>query len=196
MSIKHFIYLSSICLMFLACEKAFITPAPSAEPEQVFETFWQIVDENYCLFEEKQVDWQALYDANRSKITNENTVDGQLKKILEEMLAELKDGHVNLQTPIGRSRFDYTEGFPSNFDRRLLYENYLNNNPDLAEVGALLKAVIDSVIYIRIPSFGSLNDGSGVDFNPDIMDDEFDAILAERSGKWRRQFKQPHCHSS
>ena len=179
MSLKHIIYLSSICLLFLACEKAFITPAPSEEPEQVFETFWQLVDENYCLFEEKQVDWQALYDANRSKITNENTVDAQLKRILEEMLAELKDGHVNLRTPTSRSRFDYTEGFPRNFDRNVLYRNYLNNNPALAEVGALLKAVIDSVIYIRIPSFGSLNNGSGVDLNPDIMDDEFDAILAE-----------------
>lgn len=179
MSIKHYIYLISVCLLFLACEKAFISPVPSDAPEQVFETFWQLVDENYCLFEEKQVDWQVLYTANRSKITNANTVDAQLEQVLEEMLAELEDGHVNLHTPTRRSRFDYTDGFPVNFDRTVLYRNYLNNNANLEEVGSLLKAVIDSVIYIRIPSFGSLNNGSGVDLNPDIIDDEFDAILAK-----------------
>jgi len=162
MSIKYTIYLSLICLLFMACEKAFIIPAPSDEPEAVFETFWQLVDENYCL-----------------KITNKNTVDAQLEKILVEMLSELKDGHVNLQTPTSRSRFDYTEGFPSNLNRGVLYRNYLNNNPTLEEVGGILKAVIDSVIYMRISSFGFLNNGSGVNLNPDIMDDEFDAILAE-----------------
>lgn len=179
MPIKYYIYLISVCLLLLSCEKAFITPTPSDEPEQVFETFWQLVEENYCLFEEKQVDWQALYDTNRSKITNSNTSDAQLEKILEEMLAELKDGHVNLRTPTGLSRFDYTEGFPSNLHRGTLYRNYLNNNVTVVDEGSILNAVIDSVIYMRITSFGSLNNGSGVNLNPTIIDAEFDAILAD-----------------
>jgi len=90
----------------------------------------------------------------------------------------LQDGHVNLYTENGRSRYDFTEGYPLNYDRRLLYRNYLTTNPTFEQVGLLETASIDSITYIRIPSFGSFSNGNSVDVNPDILDDEFDAILA------------------
>lgn len=181
MSIKNNIGLLLLFISITACEKAFIQPSPSADPEQVFETFWQLVEENYCLFDEKQVDWQALYELNRPKISNQNTVDSQLEKILEEMIAELKDGHVNLHTPTGLFWYDYTEGFPINLDKKVLYESYLKNEPSFEDIKGLRKAVIDSILYIQILSFGSLNNRNGVNINPDIIDDEFDAILTQHA---------------
>lgn len=174
---KNIFFIVTFSSLFFSCEKAFIEGEPQEDVESVFETFWTIVDENYCFFEEKQVDWDNLYLLNKSKITKDQTPESVLKGIIEDMLQELKDGHVNLYTNEGRSRFDFTEGYPVNFDWDLLYDNYLRDNNTYAREGTFHSALIDSVIYLYISGFGDITVNGKTNLNPVTIADQFDELL-------------------
>ena len=58
------------------------------------EALWKIIDEQYCFLDYKQIDWDAIHDKYQPLITPGMSYDG-LFEILGNMLAELKDGHVN-----------------------------------------------------------------------------------------------------
>ena len=60
-----------------------------------FEALWRIIDEHYCFLDYKQVDWNAVKAHYQPYITDDLSND-KLFQILGNMLAELKDGHVNL----------------------------------------------------------------------------------------------------
>ena len=74
-------------------------------PQGNFEALWKIIDEQYCFLDYKQIDWNAIHDKYQPLITSNMPNDG-LFQVLDSMLAELKDGHVNLYSssnmgPIG-----------------------------------------------------------------------------------------------
>ena len=64
-------------------------------PQGNFEALWKIIDEQYCFLDYKQIDWDAIHDKYQPLITSNMGNDG-LFQLLDSMLAELKDGHVNL----------------------------------------------------------------------------------------------------
>ena len=66
------------------------------DPETNFEELWQTFHKRYAFFELREVDWKKQYETFRPKVTKETT-DEELFRILCEMLAPLKDGHVNLK---------------------------------------------------------------------------------------------------
>ena len=53
-------FLFSLCLLFLfGCEKA---TEYNSSPRDNFEALWRIMDENYCFFAFKDVDWDEVHD--------------------------------------------------------------------------------------------------------------------------------------
>ena len=66
------------------------------DPEANFEELWQTFHKRYAFFELREVDWKKQYEIFRPKVTK-GTTDEELFGILCEMLAPLKDGHVNLK---------------------------------------------------------------------------------------------------
>jgi hypothetical protein len=66
------------------------------DPGANFEELWQTFHKRYAFFELQEVDWKKQYATFRPKVTKE-TSDEELFRILCEMLAPLKDGHVNLK---------------------------------------------------------------------------------------------------
>lgn len=66
---------------------------PSDDPELAFEVFFRTFDEMYASFELRGVDWDARYDAYRSRVTAETTPE-ELFELLCEMVAVLDDPHV------------------------------------------------------------------------------------------------------
>jgi carboxyl-terminal processing protease len=66
------------------------------DPEANFEELWQTFHKRYAFFKLREVDWKKQYETFRPKVTKE-TSDEELFRILCEMLAPLKDGHVNLK---------------------------------------------------------------------------------------------------
>ena len=101
-------------------------------PQGNFEALWQIIDEHYCFFDYKQqvygLDWDAIYNIYNVRAKGQMT-DYQLFEVLAEMLAQLRDGHVNLYTSFDNGRYwhwheDYPTNFSDTLQRRYLGTDY------------------------------------------------------------------------
>lgn len=127
-----------------------------------FEALWKIMDEHYCFFDYKAkvygLDWNEVHN-RYAKMINPNMSDTQLFEVLSNMLAELKDGHVNIYAgfDVGRN-WSWHENYPSNFSDTLLTK-YLGTDYRIAS-GLYYRVLDDNVGYIRCSTFS--NDfGSG-----------------------------------
>lgn len=116
----------------------------------------EIIDEQYCFLDYKQIDWDAIRDKYQPLITPDMSNDG-LFEVLGNMLAELKDGHVNLYSASNTARYwDWYLDYPRNYDESLV-ERYLGRD---YRISAGLKYTIldDNIGYI---SYTSFSDGIG-----------------------------------
>lgn len=129
-------------------------------PQDNFEALWRLMDEHYCFFEYKKqeigLDWDEVHERYRGKITDRMN-ERQLFEVLCQMLAELKDGHVNLGAgfDIGRN-WSYYEDFPENYDETIA-RSYLGVDYSIAS-GLKYKILEDNIGYVRCESF---SDGIG-----------------------------------
>ena len=90
-----------------------------------FDALWTSIDEHYCFFKYKDVNWKAVGEAYRAKLQPKMT-DMELFAVCSEMLKELKDGHTNLISPWDVSRYWIWEQYPVNYDERIIDQYYLN----------------------------------------------------------------------
>ena len=118
-----------------------------------FEALWQIMDEHYCFFNYKDVDWNEVYNRYSQRIS-ENMDNDALFAVLGEMLAEVQDGHVNLVASHNVARYwKWFEDYPDNFDSKI-QKNYLGTDYGIA--GGLKYKLLDNNIgYIYYGSFSS-----------------------------------------
>lgn len=98
------------------------------DPRGNFDALWTILDEHYCFFNEKNVDWDKIYNRYSARLDYKMT-RFELFQVCSEMLDELKDGHTNLITPFSTSYYhQWWSDYPQNYDERLWQEHYLNFN--------------------------------------------------------------------
>lgn len=95
-----------------------------------FETLWEIVDTRYCYLDTKDIDWDSVYNVYNSGLATDTVDELTFFDAMAEMLATLKDGHVNLYSAFDRSRYwKWFTDYPSNFSSSLIYnEHYLGDN--------------------------------------------------------------------
>ncbi|WP_353123240.1 S41 family peptidase [Dysgonomonas capnocytophagoides] len=118
-----------------------------------FELLWKIIDEKYCFFEYKNIDWDEVHDRYAACIT-EDMPQESFFDVLGEMLAELKDGHVNLIANHNISRYwKWFEDYPDNFDEKI-QKNYIGTDYSIAG-GMKYKILNDNIGYIYYGSFSS-----------------------------------------
>lgn len=119
-----------------------------------FEALWQEVDNHYCFFKEKGVDWGEVHARYAKKIGPKMTRE-QLFGVLSDMLAELKDGHVNLATPFATSYYKkWWSDYPQNFNERLIQQYYFNFN--YRQLGGFMYGFLPQNIgYIHYSSFSN-----------------------------------------
>jgi len=119
-----------------------------------FESLWKIIDTRYCFLDFKHINWDSIHTVYKPKV---DTVKTELSffNLMDNMLYELKDGHVNLFSDFDESRnWSWFLDYPSNFNTDLIKKNrYLGSNYFIA--GGFLYARIDKgrVGYIYYPSF-------------------------------------------
>ncbi|WP_438711288.1 S41 family peptidase [Aquimarina muelleri] len=65
------------------------------EPIKNFDQLWNQFNDRYAFFEHKNVDWNTIYKKYRP-LLDERTTNDSLFNVCNEMLLELKDGHVGL----------------------------------------------------------------------------------------------------
>lgn len=119
-----------------------------------FEALWTAVDEHYCFFEEKGVDWDAVHAAYAPKVSNELSRT-QLFSLCADMLAELRDGHTNLSSSFETSYYRrWWSDYPQNFNLRIIQENYFEFQ--YKQVGNVIYGMLpQNVGYVHIPSFST-----------------------------------------
>lgn len=132
-------------------------------PRGNFEALWTIIDEQYCFFDYKTVNWDEVHAAYSRRIDN-NMNEESLFKVLNEMLQELRDGHVNLVSSFDVGRYwNWFEEYPDNFYEHLK-DDYLGTDYHIAG-GIRYKILEDNIGYIY---YGSFSDGIG-DTNLDYI---------------------------
>ena len=137
-------------------------------PDGNFEALWTILDEHYCFFDYKNeqygLDWDEVYTDYKKRISSSMT-SSQLQEVLEDMLSELKDGHVNLSSSADFSRYwAWKEDYPSNVSDTLL-RIYLGTDYKIS-AGMEYTVLDDNIGYIRYESFSDAIGNGNLD---DVM---------------------------
>ena len=157
-SISHILSIAAIVLTAASVTSCVKEEEFANSPEGNFEMLWKIMDEHYCFFEYKDIDWQAVHDNYARRITPDMPSKA-LFEVLGEMLAELQDGHVNLYAAHDVASYrKWYEDYPSNFNDSIA-DLYLGKTGEYQTASGLrYKAFSDNIGYIRYESF---NDGIG-----------------------------------
>lgn len=137
-------------------------------PSGNFDALWSILDEHYCFFDYKQIDWNDVRRRYRARVSDAMT-EKELFALCDEMLMELKDGHVNLSSAFNTSRYwAWFQDYPENYDERLIDKNYLNF--DFLRAGGIKYQILrENIGYMY---YGSFSDGVG-EGNLDYIIDYF-----------------------
>ena len=124
------------------------------DAEGNFEMLWKICDEYYCYFDYKNIDWDSIHTAYKTRVHNGMSSD-ELFKVCADMLAELKDGHVNLSYGYDNSKYwKWHEDYPENYSARIVHEYYLNNDYHI-KGGFEYKVLPQNIGYMYYDSFSS-----------------------------------------
>lgn len=156
----------SICILFcfalMSCEKA---DKATMDPYTNLDALWTLLDEKYCFFEYKDIDWEAVRVEYRSRIKSDMN-QFELFDLLAEMVNELKDGHVNLNSKFDRSRYwDWYEKYPRNFYAELK-DSYLGIGNDYKIAGGIEYRTLaeDKIGYAYYGSFSSIISHQNIDY--------------------------------
>lgn len=124
-----------------------------------FEALWTLIDEHYCYLDYKRIDWDVVYEQYRPQITDDMGNDA-LFEVLGNMLAELKDGHVNLYSAWNTARYwDWYLDYPRNFSEELV-EDYLGRDYRIGG-GAKYTILKDNIGYVYYGDFSAaIGDGN------------------------------------
>lgn len=126
----------------------------SADPVDLFDLTWRVLDQKYCLFEEKQVNWDSVYTLYRPLISNDmDQID--LFYIIGDMLNSLKDGHTSLRNQTQTLRYtQWYDSYPNNYDE-ICVRTYLGI--DRQNAGDLAYTLLeDSIAYLSCPNFAHI----------------------------------------
>ena len=140
-----------LLLLLPACDKA---DRFTADPHTNFDALWRIMDEHYCFFDEKGVDWDAIRRKYEPRVTDTMSRYA-LFDLMAEMLAELKDGHTNLVAPFNTARYwAWFEDYPRNFNSDI-QRNYIGTRYAIAGGMRYLQLPGTDIGYIYYGSFSS-----------------------------------------
>jgi len=130
-------------------------------PAGNFEQLWKIMDEKYCFFEYKHVNWDSIHTVY-SKLIIPNMSEDALFEVMGNMLSLLRDGHVNLSYNGNVSRYwSWYEDYPRNFDESIK-DLYLGTDYRIAG-GLDYKILTDNIGYIYYGDFSSTVSNSNID---------------------------------
>ncbi len=122
-------------------------------PEGNLHCHWETIDQRYCYFDYKQVDWDSAYAVSRARL-HDGITSAQLFEVMTDMLSALQDGHVNLYSAGNVARYwEWKEAYSKNLDEELR-EAYLGTDYRIAS--ALKYRILDdNIAYVVCESFSS-----------------------------------------
>lgn len=172
--------------LFLAsCEKILLKPNPETDNQAIFEEYATLVQEKYAMLDSKGIQFQSLRDSLSATITNDLS-EAELFQRLGVITQRLKDGHSSLAqvTEDGNGpvvTFDILKGYPTGFDRGILFNNY---------VGAAVNPGMQTLAGDEAPEramWGTLPQDPGIGYlwiptwNEEISEEEIETIFKDLS---------------
>ncbi len=152
--------ISAIFMGLTSCHKI---EERADDPRGNFEALWSILDEHYCFFKEKGVDWDQVHDKYARRIGSEMTRE-ELFIVCADMLDELRDGHVNLSAPFNTSYYrKWWSDYPQNFNKRLIEESYFNFNYRQSS-GMMYGLLENNIGYIYYENFSATVGEGNLDY--------------------------------
>ncbi len=134
-----------ICIGIGSCSLLYVAE-PANHPEALFENFWQSFNDDYAAFEERNIDWNNVYNQYRPRV-NAETSEIELYNVLSEMIKPINDGHVALMAmphgSIDANNYFREKTDDALFSLELVRSNYLH--PDY-------KMLPDKYVYGKIDS--------------------------------------------
>lgn len=146
-----------------------------------FDALWKVLDEHYCFFKYKDVDWNEVGARYRAEV-KDDWDETELYTHCAKMLNELKDGHTNLSSWFDVSYYrNWWSDYPEDFDLRLIEQYYLKFDYSSGS-GFIYKYLEDrNVGYVRYSSFASSVSDSFVDYMLYSMRDADGLIIDVRN---------------
>ncbi len=118
---------------------------------QNFELLWKVVDEGYCYFDYKDINWNSVYDKYKPMVNNDLS-KYEFFELCSDMLRELEDGHVGLSSDFNTKGYDdFYFDYNQNYNYNIIKRNYLGKD-NINTKGILAKNIRD-VGYIHYRSF-------------------------------------------
>ena len=162
---KKYCYIIYMCILALAFGSCREQEEFANDPYGNFDALWTNVDQHYCFFKYKNVDWEEIGLRYRAMLRPEMSASA-LFDVCSDMLKELRDGHTNLISGWNVSRYWIWEQYPKNYDERIINEYYLNF--DYRQASSIKYAILSN-------NFGYMYYG---DFTGGIGEGNLDNVLA------------------
>ena len=149
------LFVTFVLVILSSCQKG--EDEYDVSPETNVNALWEIIDLRYCFvsYKEKELgfNWADIRDKYMAQVTPEMT-RLQLFEVLCNMLAELRDGHVNLYTSADVGRYwNWKDDYSLNMDAEL-QDSYLGKDYMIAG-GLRYRILDDNIGYIVCGSFSS-----------------------------------------
>lgn len=160
---KRLVNILIVMMALLPLASCHDQPEWKNDPYGNFDALWTILDEHYCFFAYKNVDWQEVRQRYRAKIHG-GISSRELFDLCSDMLKELQDGHTNLISTFDVSRYWIWEQYPINYDERLIDEYYLHFDYRRAS-GIKYQILSNNFAYVY---YGDFANGIG-DGNLDVI---------------------------
>ena len=151
---KQYIIAILTCIVLLACDRNETITEYNADPRANFDALWEILDERYCYFTYKEIDWTEVYNQFLPRVEKVKDVF-QLFDLMAEMIDVLQDGHVNLYTPFDISVCSgWYDSYPTDYNADFLYKHF---DSDLRSAGGFAYTTMENgtIGYIRYSSFSN-----------------------------------------
>lgn len=172
-------------------------PAPDT-PQSNFEVFTRTWSEQYILFDEKGIDWQAAVQRARAQVTDATT-PAQLFALLRSLIEPFHDAHTSLLAPELDQRFQGLRPAAERFVARGrdaflneeiprltgVTDRYLVGSPREFCNGQVQYGVLDeSTGYLRLLSFSGYADGP---FEAELsaLEAALDTVMIDLAGRQR-----------
>lgn len=151
---KKIILLTLTIFTLFSCNKNETIREYNSDPYDNFDALWEILDERYCYFSYKNIDWTAVYNDFSPRVNQVKDVF-QLFDLMAEMIDILQDGHVNLYTPFDVSSCTgWFDSYPADYNANFLSKHF---DSELRSAGGFAYTTIENskIGYIRYSSFSS-----------------------------------------
>lgn len=142
-----------------------------------FDALWEIIDTRYCYLDYKDIDWDGIYNVYKDSLEEAGSNKYKLFDLMGKMLAELKDGHVNLYSDFDVSRYQkwYTDSSRNYYSSIVYSDDYLGSNYRIA--GGLRYGILKGEKFntadIGYIYYGSFSDGFSAKNIQNILFDYF-----------------------